>query len=96
MTLAECTCSFVHGKAICRIAMSSSPLFSLTDELGIRLVNSSGDLSRGSLEVYYQGEWRGVCADGFTPDDCSAACRQLGFDGGDWDLTNISSGREKP
>ena len=69
-----------------------SPLLSRADELGLRLVNSSDDLSQGLLEVYHQGKWRGVCADSFTSADSSAACHQLGFDGGDWDLANIGSG----
>ena len=65
------------------------------DELGLRLVNSSGDLSKGLLEVYYEGQWHSVCADGFTPADSSAACRQLGFTGGEGDPANIDSGKGK-
>ena len=80
--------SFVHDLSPCLLP-------SLIDELGLRLVNSSDDLSNGLLEVYYQGQWRSVCADGFTPADSSAACRQLGFSGGEGDPTNIDSGKGK-
>jgi hypothetical protein len=37
--------------------------------------------SNGYLEVFYMGEWRGVCDDSFDENDALVACRQMGFSG---------------
>lgn len=88
LLLNTCMHSIVLDLSLCSL------LFSI-GELGLRLVNSSNDLSKGLLEVYYEGQWHSVCADSFTPADSSAACRQLGFSDGEWDPANIASGKVK-
>lgn len=42
---------------------------------------TSGDLrsSSGFVEVFYMGEWRPVCDDGFDMQAANVACRQLGY-----------------
>lgn len=42
--------------------------------------NGEGDLSldNGYLEVFLNGEWKGVCDDSFDRNDAEVACRQLG------------------
>ena len=49
----------------------------------LRLVSSTGDPSKGRLEVYYRGRWGTVCSRNpntlFSRDEALVACRQLGY-----------------
>lgn len=40
--------------------------------------------SSGYLEIFHEGEWRGVCDDGFTATNAEVVCRQLGMSGGEF------------
>ena len=58
----------------------------------MRLVDpySNGLPFAGRLEMYYNGEWGTVCADGFTQVNAQVACSQLGFaDSGGFALITI-------
>lgn len=46
--------------------------------------------SSGFLEVYYLGEWRPICDDGFDMLDADVACRHLGYSGADSFTTSVS------
>ncbi|NWZ52462.1 C163A protein, partial [Haliaeetus albicilla] len=53
-----------------------------SEQLSLRLAGGSGRCS-GHLEVFYNGTWGRVCANGTGPATAAAACRQLGCgDGG--------------
>ena len=47
----------------------------------MRLIESSSAALpfAGRLEIFYNGEWGTVCADGFTQVNAQVACSQLGF-----------------
>lgn len=38
----------------------------------------------GLLEIYYNGSYGTVCDDGFSTNEASVACRQLGYTDGSW------------
>lgn len=46
--------------------------------------------SSGFLEVYYMGEWRSVCDDGFDMSDANVACRMLGYSSAESFTTSVS------
>lgn len=46
--------------------------------------------SNGFLEVYYMGEWRSVCDDGFDMSDANVACRMLGYSAAESFTTSVS------
>ena len=52
-----------------------------------------GDVSarntNGFLEVYYMGEWRSVCDDGFDQYDADVACRMLGYSSAETFMTTV-------
>ena len=35
--------------------------------------------NNGRVEIYHQGAWGPVCRDGWSQEDSSVACRELGF-----------------
>ena len=35
--------------------------------------------SEGRLEVFFNGQWGGVCSSGFDPSDGDVVCRQMGY-----------------
>ena len=35
--------------------------------------------SEGRLEVFFNGQWGGVCSSGFDQSDGDVVCRQLGY-----------------
>ncbi len=47
----------------------------------LRLVDNVGQMggSSGRLEIYINGEWGTVCANGFSTADAEVACRFLTF-----------------
>ena len=45
---------------------------------GVRLVGGEFP-SEGRLEVYFNGEWGGVCREGLGQKAADTACRQLGY-----------------
>lgn len=46
--------------------------------------------SSGFLEIYYMGEWRPICDDGFDMLDADVACRHLGYSGADSFMTSVA------
>jgi hypothetical protein len=51
-------------------------------------------MTSGFLEVYYMGEWRSVCDDGFDQQDADVACRQMGYSGAESFMTSVSGTNE--
>jgi len=47
----------------------------------IPMTGTEGEVrqSSGYLEVFHEGEWRGVCDDGFSMENANVVCRQLGM-----------------
>ena len=44
----------------------------------IRLQEGS-DSNQGRVEVYCNGEWGTICADGFGSNNASTVCKQMGY-----------------
>ena len=61
----------------------SDVILSCLTEGTVRLVSTGGDdtlfSSSGRLEVYIDGLWGTVCANGFTNVSANVVCEQLGF-----------------
>ena len=56
----------------------------------VRLVQrGSDDTNQGIVQIYYDGQWGGVCHDHWDMKDAKVACRQLGFSGADAALSRI-------
>ena len=55
------------------------------NQLPVRLVNNklheTAITSKGVLEIFYDGQWSRVCADGWHEMDSYVACGQLGYPG---------------
>ncbi|XP_074904508.1 antigen WC1.1-like isoform X1 [Buteo buteo] len=77
-SLWDCPASARHG---CRRDGGAAAAV-CSEQLSLRLAGGSGRCS-GHLEVFYNGTWGRVCANGTGPATAAAACRQLGCgDGG--------------
>ncbi|XP_052668007.1 scavenger receptor cysteine-rich type 1 protein M130-like [Harpia harpyja] len=77
-SLWDCPASARHG---CRRDGGAAAAV-CSEQLSLRLAGGSGRCS-GHLEVFYNGTWGRVCANGTGPATATAACRQLGCgDGG--------------
>jgi len=46
--------------------------------IGVALIGGLSD-HKGNVYVFANGQWGGLCADGFTRNDADTVCRQLGF-----------------
>ena len=36
-------------------------------------------LNEGHVNLYYNGQWRTICDDGFSSTDAQTTCKQLGY-----------------
>nr|XP_016847715.1 PREDICTED: deleted in malignant brain tumors 1 protein [Anolis carolinensis] len=50
----------------------------IADEIYVRLGSGGGNNCSGHIEVYYFGDWTGVCSEYFNLIDAGVVCRQLG------------------
>ena len=56
-----------------------TPIYNNPSELDVRFQDGSF-VSRGRVEVYCNGEWGTICAEGdFGQNEADTACRQLGY-----------------
>ena len=54
----------------------------------VRLVGWGNVTSKGRVEVFTDGAWRGVCGNRWDLNDANVVCRQLGFKGA---ITSVTS-----
>ena len=52
--------------------------------------------TEGRVEIFYDGQWGGVCLTSFGENEANVLCRQLGFSGGDPQLTLYFGYSENP
>ena len=45
-------------------------------------MNGGQDENEGRVEVFHQNSWRGICDDGWGPEEADTVCRQLGYASG--------------
>jgi hypothetical protein len=89
----ECTGSDWNGHTSNERCLGCAPCPSSNDactpqgcrqpvEAGLRLFrHHEGSTDSNVLQIFHNGEWRGVCASGFELADAKVACRQLGARG---------------
>ena len=65
--------------------VTAESIQSLQPNRTVRLVDGP-DVNEGIIQVLEQGSWRSVCTNSrnWTQADMQVACRQLGFQGGEW------------
>lgn len=69
---------FCHYLFILKWSLGSVPIWNNPFAGQVRL--QGGDTpSEGLVEIYCNGQWGTVCAEGFEPDDAQTVCRQLGY-----------------
>ncbi len=73
-------CGYMYRNSTCGDACTTCGAHEMCT--GFRCaVPSDGDVriaNNGTLEVFHDGNWAGVCDDGFGVEDATVACRQLG------------------
>lgn len=52
--------------------------FQQPEDYEIRLIGTPG-INEGRIEIGYEGEWGGICRDGFTDTDAEVICHMLGY-----------------
>ena len=46
---------------------------------GMIRLQGGNDSNQGRVEIYCNGQWRTICADGFGSHNASTVCKQLGY-----------------